>query len=442
MANGNNPYSSWLPNLDSMSRNVANPYNSWLPRNQQQMPSNPIVQNIRTGSMQMPSLDYVQADPIPYNTNIFNTMEPNAPMVQSTQPYVESLPSAMSTNTQQFNTTQDAYEATLADSNNLGRINQNLIDNPPASAVSSISDNELTAMADNLQSNTETFEAMPRYQNSLGFNLDQGASNPLETGISMGDSLPEFGTLTEGSAFGSGSNDALAIGMEFGDLGVEEAINAPAQLGIGDKLKIAGGKINQGLDKLGGAGNVLGAGLMVGGNLAAMGQYGDAIGDVEEGLAEIPGMLSETMTSAQRETENIRDVLTSQVESTADASNTKLQQSLNQLASNPQQAVGNVKSKSNEIRRNLAEGIDMALANASDRFDMQSERIQEGKRESIGAIESMKAELKAKKKELEKEKEQAKWGAIVGAGSLVADAFLPGSGQLIRSGYSQYASRT
>ena len=193
---------------------------------------------------------------------------------------------------------------------------------------------------------------------------------------------------------------------------------------------------------MGGAGNVLGAGLMVGGNLAAMGQYGDAIGDVEEGLAEIPGMLSETMTSAQRETENIRDVLTSQVESTADASNTKLQQSLNQLASNPQQAVGNVKSKSNEIRRNLAEGIDMALANASDRFDMQSERIQEGKRESIGAIESMKAELKAKKKELEKEKEQAKWGAIVGAGSLVADAFLPGSGQLIRSGYSQYASRT
>lgn len=201
-------------------------------------------------------------------------------------------------------------------------------------------------------------------------------------------------------------------------------------------------KISGAMDKLGGATNVLGAGMMVGGNLAAMGQYGDAIGDVEEGLAEIPGMLSETMTSAQRETENVRDLLTSQVESTADASNTKLQQSLNQLASNPQQAVGNVKSKSNEIRRNLAEGIDMALANASERFDMQSERIQEGKRQSIDAIESMKAELKAKKKELEKEKEQAKWGAIVGAGSLVADAFLPGSGQLIRSGYSQYASRT
>jgi ElaB/YqjD/DUF883 family membrane-anchored ribosome-binding protein len=201
-------------------------------------------------------------------------------------------------------------------------------------------------------------------------------------------------------------------------------------------------KISGAMDKLGGATNILGAGMMVGGNLAAMGQYGDAISDVEEGLGEIPGMLSETMTSAQRETENVRDLLTSQVESTADASNTRLQQSLNQLTSNPQQAVGNVKSKSNEIRRNLAEGIDMALANASDRFDMQSERIQEGKRQSIDAIESMKAELKAKKKELEKEREQAKWGAIVGAGSLVADAFVPGSGQLIRSGYSQYASRT
>jgi ElaB/YqjD/DUF883 family membrane-anchored ribosome-binding protein len=201
-------------------------------------------------------------------------------------------------------------------------------------------------------------------------------------------------------------------------------------------------KISGAMDKLGGATNILGAGMMVGGNLAAMGQYGDAISDVEEGLGEIPGMLSETMTSAQRETENVRDLLTSQVESTADASNIRLQQSLNQLTSNPQQAVGNVKSKSNEIRRNLAEGIDMALANASDRFDMQSERIQEGKRQSIDAIESMKAELKAKKKELEKEREQAKWGAIVGAGSLVADAFVPGSGQLIRSGYSQYASRT
>ena len=119
-----------------------------------------------------------------------------------------------------------------------------------------------------------------------------------------------------------------------------------------------------------------------------------------------------------------------------------MQQSLNQFASNPQQAVGNVQSKSNEIRRNLAEGIDMALANASDRFDMQSERIQEGKRQSIDAIESMKAELKAKKKELEKEKEKAKWGAVVGVGSLVADAFVPGSGQILRSGYSQYASRT
>jgi hypothetical protein len=201
-------------------------------------------------------------------------------------------------------------------------------------------------------------------------------------------------------------------------------------------------KISGAMDKLGGATNILGAGMMVGGNLAAMGQYGDAISDVEEGLGEIPGMLSETMTSAQRETENVRDLLTSQVESTADASNTRLQQSLNQLTSNPQQAVGNVQSKSNEIRRNLAEGIDMALANASDRFDMQSERIQEGKRQSIDAIESMKAELKAKKKELEKEREQAKWGAVVGVGSLVADAFLPGSGQILRSGYSQYASRT
>ena len=75
------------------------------------------------------------------------------------------------------------------------------------------------------------------------------------------------------------------------------------------------------LDKLGGAENVLGASMMAGGNLLAMNQYGDAISDVQEGLGEIPGMISETLTDAQRETDNIRNYLNTSIESTADASN-------------------------------------------------------------------------------------------------------------------------
>jgi hypothetical protein len=200
-------------------------------------------------------------------------------------------------------------------------------------------------------------------------------------------------------------------------------------------------KISGAMDKLGGATNILGAGMMVGGNLAAMGQYGDAIGDVEEGLAEIPGMLSETLTSAQRETDNVRELLNTNVQSSADASNQRLQDSLSKL-STTNNSVGNIQNVSNTIRRTLQQGIDNTIAEASDRFDIQSTRIQESKRASVDAIESMKAELEAKKKELEKEKKQAGIGAAVGVGSLLADAFLPGSGQILRTGYSQYASRT
>jgi copper chaperone CopZ len=172
-----------------------------------------------------------------------------------------------------------------------------------------------------------------------------------------------------------------------------------------------------------------------------MGQYGDAIGDVEEGLAEIPGMLSETLTSAQRETDNVRELLNTNVQSSADASNQRLQDSLSKL-STTNNSVGNIQNVSNTIRRTLQQGIDNTIAEASDRFDIQSTRIQESKRASVDAIESMKAELEAKKKELEKEKKQAGIGAAVGVGSLLADAFLPGSGQILRTGYSQYASRT
>ena len=44
--------------------------------------------------------------------------------------------------------------------------------------------------------------------------------------------------------------------------------------------------------------------------------------------------------------------------------------------------------------------------------------------------------------DLEKEKDQAKWGAAVGVGSILADSVLPGSGQALRTGWNMYSSRT
>lgn len=410
------------------------------------------------------SLQMQSVDQLPYDPSTLQTVYQSLPPVQGPQPFV-GPPEFNTTNYEPDLSTLQIAEGLSYDPSTLKPVadERGLI----PSEWTEIATEPIVAQANSSMSNIPTGNV----QNEIPAPITRDAGvNPYRT--PKNEMLASIQSVPEGAesliSTTPTTSNILAEntgGMSFEEfmtpsISGEELMNNPAynvDFGTGgggltdvtanqfaDTASQTGAlsKISGAMDKLGGATNILGAGMMVGGNLAAMGQYGDAISDVEEGLGEIPGMLSETMTSAQRETENVRDLLTSQVESTADASNTRLQQSLNQLTSNPQQAVGNVQSKSNEIRRNLAEGIDMALANASDRFDMQSERIQEGKRQSIDAIESMKAELKAKKKELEKEREQAKWGAIVGAGSLVADAFVPGSGQLIRSGYSQYASRT
>jgi hypothetical protein len=59
--------------------------------------------------------------------------------------------------------------------------------------------------------------------------------------------------------------------------------------------------INQSLDKLGGANNVLQGAMMAGGNIMAAGQFGDAIEDVEEGLDAIPGMVSQAFQQLTQE---------------------------------------------------------------------------------------------------------------------------------------------
>jgi hypothetical protein len=199
--------------------------------------------------------------------------------------------------------------------------------------------------------------------------------------------------------------------------------------------------INQSLDKLGGANNVLQGAMMAGGNIMAAGQFGDAIEDVEEGLDAIPGMVSQAFQDSQTAVDDSRNILKSTIDSGSVSTNTTLQRQLDSMT-NPKNTVGNFRKISNDVRRNLDKSLDSIVADANKRFDSDVNRIDERRRTSLDAIEDTKQELEDAKKELEKEKRQAIVGAAVGVGSIFADTIVPGSGQVLRTGYSAYQSRT
>ena len=225
-------------------------------------------------------------------------------------------------------------------------------------------------------------------------------------------------------------------------LGLGAAINAPANLSTMNKLRAAGGKAVQSMDKYGGATNVLGGALMAGGNIMAMGQYGDAIGDVDDALGKVPGMIGQTLMEAEQQIGDARNIIKSGIESSRDTAGSKLELSLQDIANEPRNVVGNVKQSSNKIRRALQEGIDSTVQSASDKLQQSMTDIAEDKRDSLAYVESLREELKDKKEGLEKEKRQAGIGAAVGVGSIFADALLPGSGQVLRTGWNAYSTRT
>jgi hypothetical protein len=259
-----------------------------------------------------------------------------------------------------------------------------------------------------------------------------------------GDPGYAVGTMSDPSI---ASSYTQSFGGELGsslpsDLGAQAAIDAPTKLSMMNKMKLAGGKMNQAMDKFGGAGNVAGGAMMAGGNLMAMGKYKDAIGDVDKGLGEIPSMIGETLSDAQNQIGDAKQIMKTGVESSRDTAGSKLELTLDKIANEPQDSVSNVKGSSNKIRRTLQEGIDSTVDMASTKLDQSISDISEDKRDSLAYIEAMREELKSKKKELEKEKKQAGIGAAVGVGSILADAVVPGSGAVLRTGWNQYSSRT
>lgn len=195
------------------------------------------------------------------------------------------------------------------------------------------------------------------------------------------------------------------------------------------------------IDKLGGAANVAGGAMMAGSNLLAMDKLSGALGDVREGLFQVPGMISEATQGAVNQIDDTRSILNTSVEKAENSANQDLLASLDKLRK-PNNAVSSIRTTSNNIRKSLNEGLDSVIESAEKRLTAQIRDIQDNKRDQLASIDALKETLKAKEKELEKERKQAIVGTAVGVGSIFADAVAPGSGMVLRTGWNQYASRT
>tara|TARA_R100001463_G_scaffold26130_5_gene61361 strand:+ start:909 stop:2378 length:1470 start_codon:yes stop_codon:yes gene_type:complete len=207
-----------------------------------------------------------------------------------------------------------------------------------------------------------------------------------------------------------------------------------AELGMYDK-------VNQSLEGVGGITNVIGGGSMAVGNLLAVDNFSDALGDIQEGIDQIPGMIAETTQDAQNQIEDSRDILASSINQSGDVANVNLQKQLDRFKTS-NNAVGNVRAMSNNARKKLSDSLDSVVESQTKKMEMQVNKINENKRDQLAYIDDLNEQLKAKRDELRKEKRQAAWGAAVGVGSIFADAIAPGSGAIVRAGYNQYASRT
>jgi len=189
-------------------------------------------------------------------------------------------------------------------------------------------------------------------------------------------------------------------------------------------------------------GNALQGGIMAGTNLASLGKYDEAIGDMESAIDELGVMSGTAIEDANRKGAELRDIMMSGVESQADSVNQKLQTSMAKLRNNPKNVVGNLRNTSNEVRKTLQTSLDSTMDLAESKLDAQLSTLADSRRDTIAYIDSMKEQQASAIEDLEKEKDQAKWGAAVGVGSILADSVLPGSGQALRTGWNMYSSRT
>ena len=189
-------------------------------------------------------------------------------------------------------------------------------------------------------------------------------------------------------------------------------------------------------------GNALQGGIMVGTNLASLGKYDEAIDDIESAIDEVGTMSGTAIEDANRKGAELQEIMMTGIESQADSVNQKLKTSMDKLNNNPKNVVGNFKNTSIQVRKTLQDSLDSTINIAQSKLDSQMSTLADSRRDTLAYLDSQKEELRSKIEEMEKEKEEAKWGAAVGVGSILADSVLPGSGQALRTGWNMYSSRT
>tara|TARA_R110002012_G_scaffold12625_2_gene55932 strand:- start:825 stop:1772 length:948 start_codon:yes stop_codon:yes gene_type:complete len=185
-------------------------------------------------------------------------------------------------------------------------------------------------------------------------------------------------------------------------------------------------------------GNVLGAGMMVGSNLMASKNFDDTIDDIDEGLKGITGMINSQNQDTINRIKSLEGDARSSIDATADQSNLRLGETLTKL-NRSNISTGSIRRLSNDVREKLNKNLDSTSKNIFAKTENAIRGANISNRASIDKIRVLQEQLKAKKKQAQKDKEGAKWGAYVGGASLVADVFVPGSGQVMRSGYSTYS---
>ena len=185
-------------------------------------------------------------------------------------------------------------------------------------------------------------------------------------------------------------------------------------------------------------GNVLGAGMMVGSSLMASKNLDDSIDDINEGLEGIKGMVSTQNIDTLNEIDSIEQNARNTIDASADSANLRLGQALDNI-NQSNISTGAVRRMGNEIRKKLDRNLDATAKNVLAKSESAIDRVNVSNRASIDKIRGLQEQLKAKKKQAQKDKRMAQWGTAVGVGSLISDVFVPGSGQVLRSGFNTYS---
>ena len=185
-------------------------------------------------------------------------------------------------------------------------------------------------------------------------------------------------------------------------------------------------------------GNVIGGASMIASNIGASQKLDSAISDIDEGLSNITGMMN-TQNRENRDTIKTLNLESrNQIEQSADTANLRLGNTLEKV-NRSNISTGSIKNISNQIREKLSKNLDTVSENVINKTNMAIDKAHSSNRTAIEKINVFQEQLLAKRRQLQKDKKDAKIGALVGGASILSDILLPGSGQVIRGGYNAYS---